>query len=401
MKYRLRKISLNFLGFLALGFLLLGISYFHFFNNNILINEGHLTIFKEKKPVKSKKISDYVASLNTGKVWETDLNQEYTSVIIKNNNLYESHLFTYETGEEVNFTELIKPAEITNFATKIKELIALKYPDFIASVLSNMDHDNVYAFYENELIIYFYNYVINPSINEELSLKVNYNEIKDYLTIPVNINPDYQNEMGSVINTNKKLVSLTFDDGPSNLTKELVDTLNKNHVHATFFMVGNRLQSFQDVVRYVNESGNEIGYHSWAHQNLKREDLTKAIAEFNQSNELLTNIIGKTFVFMRPPYGAINNEIKEALDTAFILWNLDTEDWRYRDTEHIVNYVLDNVKEGSIILFHDMYRTTIDAIKQILPELYVRGYQAVTVSDLANSYNQPILKHNSYRYFTK
>lgn len=404
MKYRLRKVSLNITGVLLLLLISLSVCSTSFYVlKNISDNLNGTTNDTNIKNVKkNKKINEYVKQIPKEKlIEEIDINEEVSSILIDNDSMYESHLFDYKSGEEKDIKDFIKEEKYDDFINKINELVYLKYPSFISDVLTKNDKKNVYSLKENELIIYYYDYEISPKIEEDLFLKVNYNEIKDYLDITVKLDDVYENEDGKRVDNSKKLISFTFDDGPSGVTKELVDILDENRVSATFFMVGNRLESYKDSVKYVYNHGNEIGYHSYAHANFKREKIEDIQTEFNKSNEILNSIIGTGFKLTRPPYGAINDEIKASLETSFIKWNVDTEDWRHHDADYLKQYVLDNIKEGDIILFHDMYKATVASIKLVLPELYARGYQVVTVSSLANHYNVELKTHETYYHFTK
>lgn len=354
----------------------------------------------DKNIVRSSKIDNYISSLeNESLVEEINIKKEITSVLTIKDNKYQSKIFNYETGEELSIDDLLKEDKKEEFWNKITKLVYLKYPNFIADVISKNDRENVYFLKDNELIIYYYDYEITPSLNEDIFLTVNYNEIKDYLNINVDLDSFYNNEDGSVINTNKKLVAITFDDGPGPYTNKLLDILNANKAHATFFMLGNNLEKYRSVVLNVYNSGNEIGYHSYAHTNFKRQDIATIKSELDQSNAILKNITGTTFSLIRPPYGSLNSEIKEELDASFILWSVDTEDWRHKDSEYLLNYVLENIYAGAIILFHDIHATSVDAMAKILPYLYVEGYQVVTVSDLAKNYNVTLEPHKVYRYF--
>ena len=254
---------------------------------------------------------------------------------------------------------------------------------------------------DNELVIYYYDYTIDPMPKEDLFLVVNYNEIKDYLNITVDLDSNYVNEDGSVINPSKKLVAITFDDGPGPYTNDLVNILKNNKARATFFMLGNNLEKYRSTVLNVYNNGNEIGYHSYAHQNFKRQSIADIQTEFATSNDILKSITGTGFSLVRPPYGSINSEIKEALDVSFILWNVDTEDWRHKDTHYLLNYGLEHIEAGYIVLFHDIHASSVEAMEKILPYLYVEGYQVVTVSELAQYYNNPLELHKAYRYFTE
>ena len=152
-------------------------------------------------------------------------------------------------------------------------------------------------------------------------------------------------------------MALTFDDGPGPYTSRLVDILNDNKARATFFMLGKKLSLYKDEVKKVYDNKMEIGYHSYNHKSFKREKLEDIKEEFTKSNEVLQSITGDTFHLIRPPYGSINENIKESLDATFILWNVDTEDWRHKNKEYLKEYVLEKSNDGSIILeLHKTYR---------------------------------------------
>ena len=365
-------------------------------------NSSITTVVKaqEKDIVRSDKIATYIDNIEEGSLVDViDIKKNVTSILTTNNNRYESILFDYETGKEVTIDTLIKDDKKDDFEEKITELLYLKYPKFIADVLNKNDKTNVYFMKDNELIIYYYDYEITPVVKEDLYLTVNYNEIKDYLDITVDLDSEYSNEDGSVINPAKKQIANTFDDGPGAYTDRLSGILEDNLAHSTFFMLGKNINYYKDVVLKLYQNGNEIGYHSYAHKNFLRQEISEIQSEFNESNEILKSIIGEGFTLTRPPYGSINSDIKKSLDTTFILWNIDTEDWRHKDAQYLTNYVMDNVFEGAIILFHDIHKTSVDTIEKLLPLLYVEGYQLVTVSDLANINGVTLENHQTYRYF--
>ena len=407
MKYKLknRKIVVNMFVVLILvvSIVLAASSSFYMKKMDDGVKQNSANVIKtDKNIVRSPKIDEYIKNIETQDlVEEVDIKKEITSILTTEDNKYQSHIFNYETGEEINIEDLIKEDKKEEFWNKITELVYLKYPDFIADVISLNNAENVYFLKDNELVIYYYNYVIEPAPKEDLFLVVNYNEIKDYLNITVDLDSEYTNEDGSVINASKKLIAITFDDGPGPYTDRLVDILNSNKVNATFFMLGKNLENYRSTVLNVYNSGNEIGYHSYAHANFKRQDLETIKSEFATSNEILKSITGTTFSLIRPPYGSINADIKNAIDASFILWNVDTEDWRHKDPEYLLNYTLENISEGSIVLFHDIHASSVDAIEKILPYLYVEGYQVVTVSELAEHFNTDLEAHKTYRYFAK
>ena len=294
---------------------------------NIKIN---VTNLNEKNNI----INDYVKSISN-LVEEREIDYKYVNVVSLEDDRYISKLFNFKTGEEVSIENIIKPEKVVDFWDKVTELLYLKYPKFIADVLSKNDKTNAYYVKENELIIYYYDYLIEPFINEELSLHVNFNEIKECMDITVKLDKTYENEDGNKIDLNKKIVALTFDDGPGPYTSRLVDILNDNKARATFFMLGKKLSLYKDEVKKVYDNKMEIGYHSYNHKSFKREKLEDIKEEFTKSNEVLQSITGDTFHLIRPPYGSINENIKESLDATFILWNVDTEDWRHKNKEYL------------------------------------------------------------------
>lgn len=298
---------------------------------------------------------------------------------------YKSYIVNSENGNILKIEDLVKSEKIVDFQKKVKELIYLKYPTFIADSLIKENVEIAYEIGDKELILHFTNYEITPAVLEELNLKINYNEIKEELNFPVELDGEYENENGYHYDKNKKTIALTFDDGPSGRkTLELLEILKNNKAHATFFMVGNRMESQRETTLEVDKSGNEIGSHSYSHANLTRLSQDKIIEEMTNANNIYKSITGKNMKLMRPPYGNINDLMKNVLDYSFINWNLDTEDWRYRNSDHIYNKVIEKVEDGDIILMHDLYDSTIKAVEKLLPELYVRGYQVVSVTELAN-----------------
>lgn len=319
----------------------------------------------------------------------------------KDNQVF-SHFVNARSGEEKGFLDFVKKDKKEDFNNKISELLYLKYPKFIADVLVTDHGEKVYQMKENELMIYFQNFSIEPAITESLFLTVNYNEIKEDLDFAVSLNLNYENEDGYQFDKEKKTVVLSFDDGPSGeKTNQIVDILEQNKAHATFFMVGNKMNYGQSVIKNVLEKGNEIGSHSYDHKSMKRQKLANVISGEEKTNEIYRSITGEDLIYTRPPYGAINEKVKNGLDTIFITWNLDPEDWLHRDKQYIVDYVMENVSDGDMILMHDSYDSTVEAVEELLPKLYANGFQVVSVSDLVNLQGRTLEKNTVYRSFKR
>lgn len=161
-------------------------------------------------------------------------------------------------------------------------------------------------------------------------------------------------------------------------------------------MVGNKMEAGKETILNVLNNGNEIGSHSYDHKNMKRAKLEDIISGEAKTNDIYKGITGKDLNLLRPPYGNITKEIKEALNMTFINWNLDTEDWLHRNKKHIVDYVMENASDGDIILMHDSYDTTVDAVEELLPLLYANGFQVVSISELANLKGINLETHTLY-----
>jgi len=330
------------------------------------------------------------------------INNQYTSVLLhsvlpEEINLYESHIYNSD-GKEVLIDDLLKKEEIDNFWNKVYELLSLKYPEFIVNGIKSSSGINAYEIKENEMIIYFMNYTIEPIVNELITLKVNYNEIKDYINFTCKLDEIYSNEDGFLYSKSKNTVALTFDDGPSGTkTSEILKILNKNKAHASFFMVGNKMKANKNGVLEVYNSGNEIGSHTYAHGNLTRQTFEERVDALSKTDTIYNEITGDTIKLLRPPYGSYKKEMLSELNYSVVLWNIDTEDWRYRNVDRIISTVLDNLSDGSIILMHDSYDTTVEAVEKLLPILYSKGYQVVSVSELAKLKDVELELNTSYR----
>lgn len=313
------------------------------------------------------------------------------------NNNYKSYFIDEKENKISDITLIIKKDKIVDFENKINELLQLKYPKFIVDAINKNSIKN-YEIKDNEMIIYYSG--VDLELQNSLSLKVNYNEVKDYLNITVKLDKEYENEDGFKYDPTKKTIAFSYDDGPNGeSTLTLVNALKENKAHATFYMVGNRMDYYSTVVSTVYNSGNEIGSHSYSHYSLARAKPDKIQENEAKTNEIYYNITNDTFKTMRPPYGAINERAKNALDIVYITWSVDTEDWKYRDKDHIVNEILNNVEDGDIVLMHDLYDTTVQASIEVLPILYARGYQVVSVSELAALKGKTLEAHNVYRSF--
>lgn len=177
--------------------------------------------------------------------------------------------------------------------------------------------------------------------------------------------------------------ALTFDDGPNACyTPEVLEILKENEILATFFLQGQCLAGNEEIVRRMHAEGHLIGNHTFHHVQLTKVSEEEAREEVVKTSNAIYEITGKYPVYIRPPFG----EWREGLDLAVtmipVLWDVDSRDWESQNTASICSAVLPNVKDGSIILMHDGYRATVEALRRIVKELKEEGYTFVTVREL-------------------
>ncbi len=190
----------------------------------------------------------------------------------------------------------------------------------------------------------------------------------------------------------RKCVALTFDDGPASFTAELVAVLQQRKVPATFFMVGNRIRQSSDLLAAVSLAGMEIGNHSTHHRQLTQLGAADMRRDLAATSQAIAAVTGRRPTLLRPPYGARNravDTVSRQLRMAEILWDVDTLDWRYADSARVRSAAVGSTRRGSIILLHDVNRTTVAAVPGIIGDLQRRGYSLVTVSQLLGDRTVP------------
>ena len=193
-----------------------------------------------------------------------------------------------------------------------------------------------------------------------------------------------QSVFGALSDEEHPKIALTFDDGPHPIyTEELLDGLKKRKVMATFFLIGNNIEGNEEVVKRMAEEGHLIGSHTYNHVQLNKLSESKAKEEILKGCNKIYETTGVCPSFVRPPFGEWKKNLDFCVTMLPVFWNVDSLDWKLQNTEKIVKRVVKDVKEGDIILMHDIYDATADAAVVLIPELTARGYQLVTVSELA------------------
>ena len=189
------------------------------------------------------------------------------------------------------------------------------------------------------------------------------------------------------IDPSRPMIALTFDDGPkTSVTSRILDSLQANGGRATFFMLGSNVNANAGVIRRMVDQGCEVANHTHDHKYLTKIGADGIVSQVGSTNQKIQAVCGVSPVLMRPPGGYIDAaslNVLGSMGMPAIMWSIDTRDWQHRNAQRTIDTVLSQVKDGDVILMHDIYSTTADAAVVLIPELTARGYQLVTVSELA------------------
>lgn len=185
------------------------------------------------------------------------------------------------------------------------------------------------------------------------------------------------------IDPDKPMIAITYDDGPSKHTPEILDILKENNSVATFFVLGSQVHANGDTLNRMIEDGNQVGNHTYNHKKLTTISDEELYKQIQGTDDLVYIATGYTPKVMRPPYGITSEELNSKIQKPIIQWSIDTRDWENRNAEMIVENILKDVKDGDIILMHDLYDSTVEASEIVIPELINRGFQLVTIDELS------------------
>lgn len=190
------------------------------------------------------------------------------------------------------------------------------------------------------------------------------------------------------LDKNKPMVALTFDDGPNPVSTPIIlDTLEKYNARATFFDLGSLMGNNSKIVKREEKIGCEVASHTYSHKNLNTLSENEVLEEQEKTDEQMQKILGHTSKLIRPPYGNANFLVKSYLNNyALIGWDIDTLDWESKNAESVIKEVRKYSNyDGKIVLMHSIYKSTAEAVKTIVPELIKKGYQLVTISEMAEA----------------
>ncbi len=199
----------------------------------------------------------------------------------------------------------------------------------------------------------------------------------------------------------KKLVALTFDDGPGKYTAELLDFLKEHRVRATFFLLGRNASIYPSLIQRMDAEGHAVGNHSYSHPNLASMSAAAVASQIGNCNAAIYKAIGRNASVLRCPGGSSNATVRNVAAGAnlpIIYWSVDTKDWESRDKDKIMEVAFSDrgIKDGSIVLMHDIHRESVDAAKEMILRLEKEGYTFVTVPELLSVRKGGMVAGQSY-----
>lgn len=309
-----------------------------------------------------------------------------------------SHLYDKSASKELLMDEVFTGQYLKKLEALTKKsfkqeptTVELASTEHFLTGVSSENEENYQTFFLQGDQLHFY---FNPGQlieegTEIMENSVSLMDMKRYIGIDILANLPKDESAVQIpdrfIDPDKKMVALTFDDGPHTTnTPKLLECLRENNSAATFFVVGNRIKGNEKIILDIVNSGSEVGSHTYDHADLRKVSDDKLISELTTTNNLVKGSTEDKIetVTLRPPYGAVNANVKKLSPYPMIMWNIDTLDWKTRDAQKTYDSVINHVQDGDIVLMHDIHNQSIDAALRIIPKLVEMGYQLVTIDEL-------------------
>lgn len=303
-------------------------------------------------------------------------------------NEVKTFVYDKQKNKLITIYDLINNSQINILLKNLKMNIVRKYKEclLLENISSKITPDEDYMFNitKDSIVFYFNPYTITTGSCGIIAVEVSLNKLDTSFKSKETIKkyPPITKTISKNLDLNKKTVAITFDDGPSKYTNQILELLKENNANATFFVLGNKVKDYSDTIRKSISLGNEIGNHSYNHKWLTSLSLDELNLQISKTNALIKEISGYECNLFRPTYGSVNKKIRENVDMNIVLWSVDSNDWKIKNSKTIASKVLSKVGDGDIILFHDTYERTYKALQIIVPTLISEGYQIVTVSEL-------------------
>lgn len=294
----------------------------------------------------------------------------------------EDNKLTYLTSGEND-----KNYEIKNSGEAVNDLIDDFLNDNQNNDLSELENKDLDSENKSE---------INKTQEEPIKDNENKNQSENVTT--TNINYFANNRK---LDKNKPMVAITFDDGPHPvITPKLLALLEKYDSRASFFDIGYLMEDYPEIVKAEFDSGSDVGSQAYSHVNLDNLTSSEIKEEISKSNDIYKKITGQNLKYIRAPYGNANSQTRKSIDYPLIHWCVDSEDWKHRDAEKIIEEIEKTKNlDGKILIFHAIYDSTYEAMEELIPKLINDGYQLVTVSELAEYKGYTFEKGKIYYQF--
>ena len=339
-------------------------------------------IYYNFKNMKSSNIPELNISYTYKEINENIINVSLQTEIITDKTINKIKTFTYNKTNDKFLTmeDLVQDLDGLDYEVK-KELLE-KYQDADMDYLSNVSYD-YFTIDDENLTLYFNPAEIKSKHDELIYLDIPLDSLKLLIDIDKTEDNDiYLSIKKRNVSLDDKVVALTFDDGPSKYTNKILDVLKKYDACGTFFLIGNKVDFYGDVLKRMLLEGSEIGNHSYDHKLLTRLSKADFQKEISKTQDAIKKVTGFTPTLFRPTYGGYTNILKSYTDLKFVLWDVDSRDWQVKTKDKIIKNILPNVKSGSIILMHDNHEYSLNALEDVLKSLKNQGYKFVTVSEL-------------------
>ncbi len=338
--------------------------------NNFKKSYKHLTKPELNITYTYKELNDDVINISLN----TEINAD------KNINKIKTFTYDKKTKKFLSMEDIVDDLDALDY--DIKKALLEKYQEADMDFLSNVNYD-YFTIDDENLTIYLGPAELKSQGNEIIYLDIPLNSLKMLIDIDKSNGSDnYINIKKRDINYDDHIVALTFDDGPSKYTDKILNILKKYDACATFFVIGNKVDFYDETLTKMLKNGNEIGNHSYSHKWLNRLSKEEFEEEITKTQTEVQKATGFTPKLFRPTYGGYTNKLKSYTDLTFVLWDVDSSDWKVKNKDKIINNIIPNVKDGSIILMHDNHEYAVNALEDVIKKLQEKGYKFVTVSEL-------------------
>ena len=313
-----------------------------------------------------------------------------SSILANPESYMKSYVYDLNQNKILTIHDVITDESFPKLVAILKTKLVQQYGECIlldqikTTITENYEYP-LFTLDQDTITIYFNPTEVTASYCDIIDIEIPLEPLKIKIPIVEEDKTDTAVELittPKILDATKKVVALTFDDGPSKYTKEILDILKENRAYATFFVIGNKVEIYEETMQQMVLQGNEIGNHSYNHKwltKLNEEDLKEQITK---TQDVIYKVTGYTPTIIRPTYGSISNKLREQLSLDVVMWSVDTSDWKYKSVDRIVKEATTNIKDMDIILMHDTYKRTVTALKKIIPILQKQGFEFVTVSEL-------------------